>query len=166
MIWFFILFTAIILITSIFYDQRKLNRIKKEISEATLFDDLINSGFILSDSTNKINKTQKWLSKKEENDEFEYHCCFYIDKGKIHFEAILEIKRRVINNNNGIIFDFKLSRRYKEKDMNLAGRSFIKYYKVKKVTNLPKVPEIINDLNEMKKILKKENIRTLNKFEV
>jgi len=48
--------------------------------------------------------------------------------------------------------------------MHLAGRAFIKFYKVKKVADLPKIHEIISDFNEMIKILKKENIRTLNKF--
>ncbi|MNR12621.1 hypothetical protein D3C85_1289870 [compost metagenome] len=50
--------------------------------------------------------------------------------------------------------------------MHLAGRSFIKSYKVKKVADFPKTDEIISDFTEMIKILKKENIRTLNKFEI
>ena len=155
----------IILIASIIYEQKKLNRIKKEFREVTLFDDLINLGFILSDSTKKNKDNKKWLSKKDENDQFEYHCNFHLDRGKINFEIILEIKRRVIsNNNNGIIYDFKLSRRYKDKSMHLAGNTFTKFYKVKKVADLPKIHEILSDFNEMIKILKKENIRTLNKF--
>lgn len=157
---------VIILIVSIVYEQKKLNRLKKEFREVTLFDDLMNFGFIPSDSTTKNNDNKKWLSKKDENDEFEYHCTFYLDRGKINFETILEIKRRVIDNNTGLIHDFKLSRRYKEKGVHLAGRSFIKFYKVKKVADLPKTDEIISDFNEMIKILKKENIRTLNKFEI
>ena len=162
----FLIIMVIILIANIIYEQKKLNRIKKEIREVTLFEDLINSGFILSESNTKNEDFKKWLSKKDENDEFEYHCSLNLDRGKINFEIILEIKRRVINNNNGLIHDYKLSRRYKEKGVHLAGNSFIKYYKIKKVNELPKVNEIMNDFNEMIRILKRENIRTINKFEI
>jgi len=96
--------------------KKKLNRIKKEVREATLFDDLINFGFIESDSFKRNKDNNKWFSKKDENDEFEYHCNLFLHKGKINFETTLELKRRVINNNNnGLIHDFKLSRRYKKK---------------------------------------------------
>jgi len=161
----YLLLFIIPLVASIIYEQKKINRVKKEIEDVTLFDGLINVGFKLSDSNKKKKNEKKWLSKKGENDEFEYHCSFYLDRHKINFEIILEIKRRVINNNDGIIHDIKLSRRYKEKQIHLTGNSFTKFYKIKKVSDLPKVKVIINDFEEMIKILKKENIKTLNKFE-
>ena len=161
----FLIILVIILIASIIYEHKKLNRIKKEFRKANLFEDLVNFGFILSDSSAKNKDTKKWFSKKDEKDEFEYHCSFYIDRGKVDFEIILEMKRRVVNNNDGLIHDFKLSRRYKEKKLHLANNSFIKNYTVKTVTDLPDIKEIMSDFTDMIKILKKENIRTLNKFE-
>ncbi|SCY20635.1 hypothetical protein [Flavobacterium caeni] len=161
-----LILVVVLLISSIVYEQRKRNRIVKEINQVTLFDDLMHLGFVQSDSATKNKDSEKWFSKRDENDEFEYHCSFYLNRGKINFETILELKRRVVNNNNGLIHDFKLSRRYKEKGFHLAGNSFIKFYKIKRVTELPTAAEIMNDFSEMVKTLKKENIRTLNKFEI
>lgn len=156
----------IFVIALLVYEQKKLNRIRKEFKEASLFTQLKDFGFVPSTSTTMEKGNMEWLSKKDENDEFEYHCTFYYIKGEINFETILELKRRVINNNNGFIYDFKFSRRYREKSLSLTGNSFTKYYKVKKVADLPKPNEIMRDFDEMIKILKKENIQTLNKFEV
>jgi hypothetical protein len=163
MIYLIVIIT--LLIFSIIYGQIKLNQRKRELEDITLFEDLINLGFAQTTSIKKKNDLNKWLSKKEENDEFEYHCCLYLDRNKIDFDIILELKRRVVNYNSGFFHDIKLSRRYKEKQIYLTSNSFTKFYKIKKKSDLPKAKEVINDFNEMIKILKKENIKTLTKFE-
>lgn len=153
------------MIALLVYEQKKLNRIKKEFKEASLFTELKDFGFFPSTSSTMEKDNMEYLSKKDENDEFEYHCTFYYIKGYINFEIILELKRRVIDKNKGFLYDFQFYRRYKEKNLSLAGNYFTKFYKIKKVADLPRPNEIMRDFDEMIKILKKENIQTLNKFE-
>ncbi len=155
----FLVLMVMFLISSIIYEHFKLKKIKKNFEHVPLFKKLEDIGFELENSKQK--KLDKWFSKIV--DEYTYHCSFQVLNNRITLELILEFKNRLKNENYGFVYGLKFARKYKKERLYLTTLTICKLYKIKVVSDLPEVEQVLNDFERMIQIKKIENIKSVPK---
>lgn len=128
-------------------------KIKKDIEQLTLFEDLKDYGFISDDKEEHL--LEKWYLKEDKV--FSYNCNFNVGKESITFEliigfnAILEEKRISLRYQ---YWDFR--KKYKEQNLWLGRNRLVKVYKISQISDLPTAKEINTTFEQMIEVIKSE----------